>query len=789
MIRYFDVLLLIVVSSGFYLLLYFDIFFDESLIFGGSDGIEILYPAFLSGFEIWSESLYGGIPVYADPHSAVFNIFYFPLKLFFGPEVGYDFFYLCVWLSLGVASRAACMILCGNRFFSFIAGLWPIGSVFVFSQINHVYMVFGGVSFFCLLGAVESLLRDQRREALILAVIGVGIVPWGTHPQLIFYSVYFSAFYLILRLVSTRFHGWTSSLGLFGIVVVVVVVSISALQTMPMTLMALESTRNGGGLKMLDHMSLPIRSIGFYLNPFLHGPLYSLGIDRFGITSDNESMGYFSSFGWLLGFISVVCGKSIRVKSISVSLMICALMSCVISLGHSTLLPHVLQYIPGYDSFRAVARHLFFYEACLVLMSCVGLSTLWNMSVGVSSVKKLTIVWTVLVLLSLVGIYTSFESYQFFAREELRVPEFSLWIDVVVCHALSVACGCILLCIFSSLKWKRAYIFLILSFTIFDTWSYRFLVFPVGNSVAGQSSFGDHDFSGVDLKKILNESGYRYMPGDSGNLLLSPNTARVEGINAMSGHHAFIFADIAELLRFSTKGYPAKDVFLDSRSELDLYSIKLVSFRVEGGDLASVFGKYEFLESPRWKYVTTMKVFVSRKHNVFREYAVFENLRVAPRVRVGVQRILPFDESIDMIHFMHGRENYDSAPYDVFKPYSDLLVLNNDFERFSRARGQATILETGFTDTSAFVNVESKGASVLMIAEPHTIFRKVLINGIEVDSFLINGGLTGVIVEDGYSNVQIVPRWSIFLVSVAITLAGLLCFVLLLIHLSVKRPG
>ena len=130
-------------------------------VFGGVDGIEILLPAFKSPFQFWSNELYGGIPIFAEPHSFQFNPVFAVLKQLFQAEIAYNFYYFVTYSLMGLFTSTFVYTTTGSRKLGFYGGLLIIASSYMVAHLNHVYMIMAGVFIPLAFSGVENIFQNK----------------------------------------------------------------------------------------------------------------------------------------------------------------------------------------------------------------------------------------------------------------------------------------------------------------------------------------------------------------------------------------------------------------------------------------------------------------------------------------------------------------------------------------------------------------------------------------------------------------------------------------------------
>ncbi len=358
---------------------FFVAFFGKSLstdeLIAPSDALDFGVAAYLSPPSLWTQGLYSGYPIAADPQSL---IFYPVLQLFRYFGLGWNLFMVTPF----VVASACCFLLVRRLTGSTIAAAFS-GLVFGFSG-----PMFGNIGHFNQLHAIGwaplALYGLQRiREGLVrsgaaVASLAFALMWLAGHPQLPVYVSYLGAALLIGGLYldkpvpasALRRMRWSA-------VAVVLGLGLAAVMLVPMLELSGFSRRAGSNWELYTAKSLPPWQLLTLVLPFSFGFWAEEGasIPYFGDGSPGENLAYVGLVPLALALAAPFVLQGNRRIEARLWLGL-ALLAALLALSAATPLGTLFYYAPGFARFRMPTRHLFLVSLCIAVVSGFALDQL-----------------------------------------------------------------------------------------------------------------------------------------------------------------------------------------------------------------------------------------------------------------------------------------------------------------------------------------------------------------------------------------------------------------------------
>lgn len=351
--------------------LFYGGFFLKSLLSGDyiapSDSFDFGLSAYLSPPTFWTDWLYSGYPVAADPQALT----WYPLfRLVRGLDLGWNTFILSPYL---IAS-SGCFLLVRRVTGSSLAGLFG-GFVFGFSgvlmsHISHFNQIHTAAWLPFVIYGLQLVREGHHRVGAVVGASAFGLMVLSGHPQVVVYTGYLSVavvggWTLIDRSTTHTAWprlAWSAAVFLLG-------AGLAAIVVLPMLELAGFSTRVEPNWEVYSSKALPVGQLLTLVFPLVFGGYRTAEhtVPYLGESSPGEMTNYVG----LLPILLAVAGAAIaspRRSDLRLWLGV-ALVGTILSLGEATPLHGLFFHAPGYSTFRVPARHFFVVSFCVAVAS------------------------------------------------------------------------------------------------------------------------------------------------------------------------------------------------------------------------------------------------------------------------------------------------------------------------------------------------------------------------------------------------------------------------------------
>jgi membrane protein YfhO len=357
---------------------------SEYLIAPG-DALDLGVADYLSAPSFWTEGLYSGYPIAADPQSLTW---YPVLQLFRLLGVGWNVFMVAPY----VVASAACFLLVRRLSGSTIAGVFS-GLVFGFSgpmlgNIGHFNQLHAMAWAPLVLYGLQVIREGLYRSGAAVTAVSVAMMWLAGHPQLPVYTSYLSAALLAGSLVLDRPDGATRAARIkWSGIGIALGLGIAAVALVPLVELSGLSQRAASKWELYIGKAMPPWQLLTAALPFSFGFWANDGasVSYFGDGAQGENFAYVGLVPLALAMAAplVLSGRLRRDARLWVILAIVAALLC---LGPSTPLGHLFYYAPGYARFRVPSRHLFLVALCVSVASGFALAELSRRPAGLATI-------------------------------------------------------------------------------------------------------------------------------------------------------------------------------------------------------------------------------------------------------------------------------------------------------------------------------------------------------------------------------------------------------------------
>ena len=359
--------------------LFYLAFFLKSLLTGNyiapSDSLDFGVAAYLSAPALWTEGMYSGYPIAADPQALTW---YPILHLMRSLGAGWNAFIIAPY----VIASATCFLLVRRMTGSTTAGVFS-GFTYGFSgvmlgHIGHFNQVHAASWVPLALYGLRLTREGFHKQGALVASIAFAMMWLAGHPQVPVYTFYLAvalvAGELVIdrppRDVALRRVGWSVFAMLLGI-------GLAAVSILPMIELGEFSRRSVSNWELYISKALPPWELLAIAAPFAFGGFWTtagIPVPYFGLGVPAENTGYVGIAPLALALAGAfVLTKHRRDARLWLGLTAIALLLC---LGAATPVGTLFYYAPGYASFRVPARHLFVVSLCLAIASGLAFAEL-----------------------------------------------------------------------------------------------------------------------------------------------------------------------------------------------------------------------------------------------------------------------------------------------------------------------------------------------------------------------------------------------------------------------------
>jgi hypothetical protein len=353
---------------------------------------------------------------------------------------------------------------------------------------------------------------------------------------------------------------------------------LSGVQLLPTLELANMGDRSSLTYENFIAYSLPLYQIPILFFPFAYGgfsrSLYNL--NYYGEWNLTELMGYIGYLPWMLAVVGIVVWKNRLYARIWVTV---AVLAFLLVLGDETPLIKLMYLLPGYDKFRAHARHFVELSLALSVLAGLGIAAVQKHGPQVRLAWKLVLGGAGVMTACLASFYFLFDRLQQDAVGHL-VPHLDLlpWNNPAVGVPLVV----FLVSSVALLVWNRFYFsgsgkVVLLSVLILDMGSCVW--FMDWRYYSPQASVLQSPLHAMRYKELLQENHQRMLPiqGGLGSIGEIPaNISWLWGVPSASGYSQLSPIRYRQVMSMDTNGYVSGEWSVASNRGLDIMAVRYV---------------------------------------------------------------------------------------------------------------------------------------------------------------------------------------------------------------------
>ena len=758
--------------------LFYLAFFLKSLLTSNyiapSDSLDFGVAAYLSAPALWTEGMYSGYPIAADPQALTW---YPLLHLMRSVGATWNAFIIAPY----VIASATCFLLVRRMTGSNTAGAFS-GFTYGFSgvmlgHIGHFNQVHAASWVPLALYGLQLTREGLHRQGTLVASVAFALMWLAGHPQVAVYTLYLAvalvAGALVIdrprRDVALRRVCWSAFALALGI-------GLATVSILPMIELGEFSRRSVSNWDLYISKALPPWQLLAVAAPFAFGGFWTGGghVPYFGLGSPSENMGY---VGFAPLVFALAAGLALTKHRSDARLWLgLTVVAVLLCLGAATPVGTLFYYVPGYASFRVPARHLFVVSLCLAIASGLAFADLTKRREGFGAIATAVVAIVALTTIA----FAMFAWYTPDVRALATTWTYARWAivwPIVVAAALGVTA---FLGRTSAHRPSGALTFAVL-----------LIVLHVGDLALLHYRMPGYQFAYADvqtseavlhprmalLRQELQRTGERVLAVDgSKNQFLLPNLTRPWGIAAASGTGSLGIERYLDMLGMGGPGDVYPESLSATQQGVDLFSIRY-ALVPKGSPMIEDLRA----QNDRWVALEELQYY---EYDPDTHYTLYRNERARPRAWcVPEVRHATAGESLAAIRSGHmpGGGEFNPARIALVEP--DAL---RDWQRRADPDARSQVTTSLGRQQRYLVNTSSP--CLLVLSEVYYPWWRASVDEARTDITIVNHAMVGVPVPAGSHVVRLwhVPT-SIWIGGTATAVSVVVWLVVALVPLASRR--
>lgn len=743
-------------------------FFWKSLASGDyiapSDSLDFGVSAYLSPLALWTEGMYSGYPIAADPQSLTW---YPVLRLLRLAGADWNIFLISAF---AIAS-ATCFLfvrrLTGSNVAGILSGVtYGFGGV-MFAHIGHFNQIHTAAWVPLALYGLQVTREGYYRAGTAAAAVGFALLWLAGHPQVPVYTTYLAAALVIGQIFIDRPPKDAAvARVVWSVAAMVLGLGLAAVTVIPMVELGQLSGRSESNWELYVSKALPPRQLLSLILPFAFGGLWhdgSVPVEYFGVGGPQENTGYVGLLPISLTLAAIFAVSNRRREIwLWVALFVIAALLC---LGDATPMGTLFYYAPGYARFRVPARHLFVTSLCLSVISGIAWHELTRRRGGWTAVAAANVIIGVIAAVAFVALVWGASD----VRSAFDNDIYARWVPG---WSIAVA-GLLALCALLARVMVRgrysllacAAVFVTLHVAELATFHYRNSGTRFEYADVPRSEAIPHERI-ARLRNELQRTGERALSADgSKNPFLLPNLTRPWNLPAAGGSGSLSLERYSQTLGMGGPGDVYPETLSPAHRALDMFSVRYTMVRTNE-PLA-----HQLRDHPeRWTPLESLQYY---EHDRDTAYTLFKNERALPRAWCveSVVRVTP-DEALSAI-----RTGHLPAGRGEFWPADVALVEDDDLRERSHAPGQPVRSKVVAQSDRRRYLVQSDEPCVLVLSEVYYPWWRASVDDVDVGIIRVNHTMVGVAVPPGSHLVRLRLQPTSVWIGGAISVVGALVWI------------
>lgn len=736
--------------------LFYCAFFYQSFIgtnfIAPSDSLDFGVAAYLSAPALWTDAMYSGYPIAADPQSLTW---YPILHLARGLGLDWNIFLISAYILASTTMFVLVRRMTGSVLAGVFAGFAYGFSGVMLGHIGHFNQIHAAAWVPLALYGLHLIREGQHRGGAAVGSMAFALMWLAGHPQVPVYTSYLCAALVAGGLwIDRPGRAVTRTRLIWTAVAMVLGFAIAAVAVLPMVELGELSRRSQSNWELYISKALPPRQLLGIALPFAFGGFWFDGeipVPYFGLGGPAENTGYGGFLPLALALAApFVMSAQRRDAQLWLALIV---LSAVLCLGSVTPIGTLFYYAPGYASFRVPARHLFVVSLCISVLSGMAFADLTRRREGWSRIAMAVAATAAAASLVFVALSAWSADLRALVGDSAIYVRWALqWPALLVAAMLGLA-----LIAWAMGRWRAslvAFATLLIAAHVVDLGmlhyrmpGYRFVYADIRRSEAVPHP------KVVALRDELRRTGERVLATDgSKNQFLLPNLTRPWDVPAASGTGSLGIERYLDVLGMGGPGDVYPETLLGDHRGVDLFGIRYAFVR-EGTPLAAQVAAH----TARWTAVENLHYYDDDPDTF---YTVFRNER--PRQRAwcvsSVARVEP-REALDTI-----RSGHLPGGAGEFRPESVALVEPGMLPSWTNGpaapEGAIVLAQPGRREYA----VTSPAPCLLVLGEVHYPWWRASIDGESADVARVNHAMVGVPVPAGSHVVRLDLRpWTVWI--------------------------
>lgn len=660
-----------------------------------ADGINYFLPNFFSMSSLWTNHMFGGYPIAADVQSMTF----YPLAILARLLGRWNLFIVVAYVLLSSFTYGYVYNQTKSKLAGLSSGIIFGMSGFMMVHLGHPTVIHAAVWLPLLIWSLEELRNNSNKfHWVIIGGIAVALIILSGHPQISLYILGLAMFYCLIMGRSSSAGCWKY----YGISLFMLFIGIglAAVQLIPTIELSSFGDRQKISFEETNHFRLELKSIIIILLPFIFGSDSPFGgiPNYFGPWNLAELTGY---VGWLPVFMAILGFVSYKKKQAVVWFWMGAvIIAFLLALGSTTPLAYLMYYVPIYNKFRCLSRHLLEFSFAISVLAGFGISAFQNQLIEKKRIKKLlktvSIIIAILLFVGLTGITIVQDLLiQYINSKGNQINSLLPWVfhAIGIPLLLFIVSAVFLTYFLSNAHTQRGKILLIMLIAI-DLSSFG--LFSWQDQAARLSDI-DPPTTVKQFKPLLDDSHQRIVsvrgrlePKES----IPVNQTRLWGISTVNGYSPLIMDRVSQFFEMIDLGEISKQTMAPENQSLNLLSVRYAFTKEKSSYLS---------DAKRWTYIKSIN-----------DTKIYENNYHLPRVWLVPEVILLKPEEI--IQTVKTSVLPDGR---VFQPISQALVetpIPFQGEKWD-AESKTTILR--LLHEEIIIESQSKSSSFLVLSDTY----------------------------------------------------------------------
>jgi hypothetical protein len=566
--------------------LFFSPALRAGLLLALHDGQIFYWPNFSSPLTLWTDLIFGGFPIAADPQAQS----WYPITRLLAliPD-SWNAFMISAYVLASTLAYGYVYALTRSPLAAAVSGLTFGMSGFMIGHLPHASILHTVVWLPLMIWSLHELRRGVSPGWVAAGAVGVALSALAGHPQLLVYCLVLTAAYaLVLGLAGGvprgRYFARVAAMFVLGL-------ALAAIQLLPTFELSALASRWRTDFGMFSDVSLPPRQTIALLFPYAFGgdSRSPYRTEYFGAPNQSEFAGYVG----LLPLVLAVAGLfAYRRRPVAWFWAVVAVLALWFAWGAATPLWRLIYHVPMYNKFRAPSRHLVEFALAMSVLSGLGVAAILRRSqshgptsgdaleAGPNRKAMQRVVFGAAGILGfgLIGLAIAIghsgvgERLRGRGAEETLLAHPAVFVPVLLL-LVSVA-ALILWSRHPWGRWRQGILLIVLladlaSFGFFNEWRYRL---PNALEMAPTPQV-------TRYRERLAESGQRLL-GERGGAAyreeFSLNLSRVWGVRSAGGYNQLILKRVSEFYPMNVYGAVDEPWAADANRSVDLMAVRYI---------------------------------------------------------------------------------------------------------------------------------------------------------------------------------------------------------------------